>query len=103
MAADIETTSPAHADIERALASYSPADAVIATMRAEYMALKVHGIDDRQGLAEVHAARRDAMRPEIEQVLALAVTLDDLTIPRVSCSARDAAAAVRTIAQEMQP
>ena len=45
------------ANIKEALSAFSPSDAVIAQMREQYMVLKVDGIDDKAGLAAVHAAR----------------------------------------------
>lgn len=52
-----------------AIATYSPADAGIADLRERYMPLVVAGVDDRDGLQEVHAARMvvKAHRVEIEK------------------------------------
>lgn len=51
--------------IEHALATFSPADATISEMRANYMPLTVDGLKDRAGLAVVHEARMEVKRHRV--------------------------------------
>mgnify|MGYP001609035483 CR=1 FL=1 len=43
--------------IKTELQKFNVADAVIAKMSAEYLPLKVKGLDDKEGLKKVHDAR----------------------------------------------
>ena len=43
--------------IGQALETYSPTDAAIATLRKDYGALKIAGVDDKEGFDQVHTAR----------------------------------------------
>ncbi|MCC6409719.1 MAG: hypothetical protein IT453_21370, partial [Planctomycetes bacterium] len=54
-----------HADTEKALATFSPADAAIAEMRERYMALEIKGLDDRAGYKIVREARLDVKRHRV--------------------------------------
>lgn len=55
--------------ITQALAQYQPTDATIAKMSEHFGALEVTGIDDRAGLAKVHAARMEVrgLRVRVEK------------------------------------
>jgi len=56
-------------DIENQVVLFQPTDAAIAVLEAEYMPLRIDGIDDTAGYRQVHAARMNvkAKRVEIEK------------------------------------
>lgn len=56
-------------EVEGGVIRFIPTDTAIAEMRSQYMALKVNGIDDKEGLKAVHDARMivKAKRVEVEK------------------------------------
>lgn len=54
-----------HADTDKALATFSPADAAIAQMRDAYMRLSIDGVEDRAGYNAVHDARMVVKRHRV--------------------------------------
>jgi len=56
----------AAADAADELAVFRKQDAIIADMSANYMALKIHGVDDRKGFEAVHKARMNVKNTRIE-------------------------------------
>lgn len=63
-------TSDALTNVERDLARYSLADDAIQRMAEEYLPLRVQGVEDRDGLRAVHAARMvvKGHRVQVERV-----------------------------------
>lgn len=52
-----QPAGPVDQMISEALASYSPADAAIAEMAKRFLPMKIAGVEDKDGLKQVHAAR----------------------------------------------